>query len=597
MLSNCSMLPSDNWPSQFLLIRSDEMSQTYSRVKESLVALLQDKEHKVIALTGKWGTGKTFLWDSVKAEQFGKCRTSEQPIYVSLFGVRTLNDLKLRILQNTYLKDASTVQKLMKTGGGIFAGAINKFAGFSAENAALIWLPQLTKGRLIVIDDIERKHKSLDIDEFLGFLDEYSETHNTRFLILLNTDKLLENKVIWATLHEKVIDAEVVLEPTVAESFDIATNGTAVTYLSEARKAITILNISNIRVIKRILKTMKRVADATPAAAGVPPARWVPSTALLTAYHYRAVENAPSFEYIKSFNQYRHFFDDGKGIKRDSNELEWDSLLNKLGISLADEYEEIMQHFLQSGLLDTERLKEVFERYKKEEINSTANAKQHDFFEAFWWDAHRNETELIAMARELFATINLIGPDAITDIVAAVEQLDASLAKEFLDAWLLSVDTRPEYQKLEERIFDTSFRKYHPAVLEKMNAMRDLQHPPLTVIEAAERIISNSGWGERERRSLHSSSVQSYKESLQQLTGKELSLFLSLHLEWARREVPFDENFKVGTDNFLAACFSICTSQPQSRLSKIIYRTFEANGLAAKLQPPQNDLVTESKHS
>lgn len=573
------------------------MSQTFARVKESLVELLQDNDQKVIALTGKWGTGKTFLWESVKTDQFGKKKASEQPIYVSLFGVRTINDLKLRILQNTYLKDASAVQKMMKTGGGIIADAINKFAGLSAEKAAMIWLPQLTKGRLIVIDDIERKHKTLDIDEFLGLLDEYSETHDTRFLILLNSDKLLENTGMWATLHEKVIDAEVVLAPSVAESFEIAAKDNTDTYLSEARKAIAILNISNIRVIKRILKAMKRIADATESVTGVAPERWVPSTALLTACHYRAVENAPSFEYIKSFNQYRHMFDDNKGSKRDANELKWDSLLNKLGISFADDYEEIMQYFLQSGLLDIVRLKELFERYKMEDNNSAANAKQHEFFEAFWWDAHRSEGDLMTMARELLPSINKMGSDAITDIVSAVEQLDVSLAKQFLDAWLLSVEIRPEYQKMEERIFDTSFRKYHPEVIAKMNALRDAQHPPLTVIETVERIISNSGWGEREKISLCNSNVQIYKDALHQLTGKQLRLFLSLHLEWARRDAPYDENFKIGTDNFLAACSNIYSADPNSRLSKIVYRTFDANGLAENLQPSQSDVEVMPTHS
>ena len=124
------------------------MTQTFKRVKDSLVALLQDQDYKVIALTGKWGTGKTYLWQSVADDQFGKKEASEQPIYVSLFGARTINDLKIRILQNTYLKDASIVKKLIKTSGGMIAGALNRFAGVSAENAALIWLPQITKGRL-----------------------------------------------------------------------------------------------------------------------------------------------------------------------------------------------------------------------------------------------------------------------------------------------------------------------------------------------------------------------------------------------------------------------------------------------------------------
>ncbi len=46
------------------------MTQTFKRVKDSLVALLQDQDNKVIALTGKWGTGKTYLWQSMATDQF-----------------------------------------------------------------------------------------------------------------------------------------------------------------------------------------------------------------------------------------------------------------------------------------------------------------------------------------------------------------------------------------------------------------------------------------------------------------------------------------------------------------------------------------------
>jgi Cdc6-like AAA superfamily ATPase len=569
------------------------MTQTFNRVKESLVALLKDQDYKVIALTGKWGTGKTYLWRSVATEQFGK-KTSEQPIYVSLFGVRTISDLKLRILQNTYLKDASSVQNLMKTGSGIFTEVLKKYTGYSAENAALIWLPQLTKGRLIVIDDIERKHKSLDIEEFLGMLDEYAETHNTRFLILLNTDKLVENAGMWSTLHEKVIDAEVVLDPTVSESFEIASKGNTSSYLPEIREAVVILNISNIRVIERIMKTMKRIADSIASVGDVSATRWVPSTALLTACHYRAVENAPPFEYIKSFNQFGHWSDDKNDTKRDPKEMDWDLLLNKLGISSIDTYEEIMQQFLQSGLLDIDRLKELFERYKKEEANSVAFEKQRAFLKAFWWDAHCSEGDLLAMAKELLPFMNVFGPDSISDIVSVVEKLgDVVLARQLLDAWLLSIDSRPEYQELGEEIFDTSLRNYHPDVVKKMNSVRDMQHPLLTVLETADRIISNSGWGDRERISLYNSTVQNYEDALKQITGTQLRRFLSLHLEWARRAIPYDDNFKIGTDNFIAACINICFSTPDSRLSKIIYRTFEANSLAEKLEP--STLVSKSE--
>ena len=54
--------------------------------------------------------------------------------------------------------------------GGSFAkDLLQRVTGHSAVNTVLLFLPKIIEGRLIVIDDIERKHKALDIDEFLVF--------------------------------------------------------------------------------------------------------------------------------------------------------------------------------------------------------------------------------------------------------------------------------------------------------------------------------------------------------------------------------------------------------------------------------------------
>ncbi|MDD4964306.1 MAG: P-loop NTPase fold protein [Gallionella sp.] len=558
------------------------MTETFKRVKASLVALLQDQDHKVIALTGKWGTGKTYLWEIVEKELFAQKKASEQPIYVSLFGVRTIGDFKLRILQNAYLRDAATAQKLLKTGGNFIAGMANKFFGVSAENSALIWLPQLTKGRLIVIDDLERKHKSLDIDEVLGFLDEYSETHKTRFLILLNTDKLQENKAIWETLHEKVIDAEVVLDPSAGESFDIAAEGNSSPYLAEARKAVEILGIRNIRVIKRILRAMKRIADATVDFPSVSTSRWVASTTLLTACHYRAVENPPPFEYLKSFNQLWHLLGD-RTIKRADNELEWDLFLKKLGISSAGAYEEIMQSFLQTGLLDTEKLKILFGEYQREEVNGELFTKTRAFSENVLWNAHLSNSVLIKNAREFLDSANTLNASTISNIVFKVEKLgDATLAQQLLDAWLKSVDTRPEYKQIDVRDFD-SHQLLHPRVIAKLNAKRDEQCPPLTIIETTELYFQNNNGNERQEAALRNSTVQNYEDALKQLTGAEFKRFIMTNLNWENFLID-NENIKIGRKNFITACSNIYLTDKNSRLSQIIFRVFQERGLVEKLQ-------------
>jgi hypothetical protein len=418
----------------------------------------------------------------------------------------------------------------MKTGGGVVRELLKKYTGYSAEEAALLWLPNLVAGRLIVIDDVERKHRSLDIDEFLGLIDEYSENHKTRFLILLNTDKLAD-LAMWATLHEKVIDVEVILNPSAAECFDIAARGKSCPHIDEIRAATVTLKLNNIRVIERILKTIQRIADAI-GIDFVPPARWIPSTVFLTAAHYRAIENAPPFEYVTSFNSFARAFE-RESTERSPQELEWDALLDKLGIRLADDYEETLQEYLTSGLLDVQRLKTQFTQYLRDAANADASNQRNQFFTTLRWDPYKSNSDLLDMARALLPTVDVMSPGDITDVLVAIEELgDNSLTSRFLDKWIESAVTRPEYQQIEERVFEGHFRRLNTKVLATLNQMRDKQHPPLTVVQALERIVKNSGWGERERIALARSTVQDYEKALRQIRGDTLRHFLKEHLGW-----------------------------------------------------------------
>jgi hypothetical protein len=181
----------------------------------------------------------------------------------------------------------------------------------------------------------------------------------------------------------------------------------------------------------------------------------------------------------------------------------------------------------------------------------------------------------------------MLDAGAITDIISVVEKLgDAPLARQLLDAWLQSVDIRPEAQQLAESVVDSNHRQYHPEIVAKLTAKRNEQHPPLTVLETAERIIKNNGWGEREKNSLRNSSTQHYEAVLKQITGNQLRDFVSINLEWAKN-TPYDDNFKIGTAHFLAACCNTYSTDCNSRLSMVIYRAFEANGLADKLHATQ----------
>ncbi len=56
------------------------------RVKGNLQDLLADREVRVMALSGKWGTGKSHMWDSLRKASTDS-HIQGALLYVSLFGV------------------------------------------------------------------------------------------------------------------------------------------------------------------------------------------------------------------------------------------------------------------------------------------------------------------------------------------------------------------------------------------------------------------------------------------------------------------------------------------------------------------------------
>ncbi|MHB8919435.1 MAG: hypothetical protein ACYC3N_00170 [Halothiobacillus sp.] len=82
--------------------------------------------------------------------------------------------------------------RIKKLFGKGFDAASKHYKTLAAINDlnVLLMAPAMLKNKVIVIDDIERKHEKLGIDEVLGFIDEYSNQHGTRFILVLNDDQL-----------------------------------------------------------------------------------------------------------------------------------------------------------------------------------------------------------------------------------------------------------------------------------------------------------------------------------------------------------------------------------------------------------------------
>ena len=147
-------------------------------------------------------------------------------LYVSLFGLSSIDQVKRKLIESVapgveaHPKIWEAAKQTVTSGLKVLEGFHKGFAALSDLNLLLL-APLMLREKVIVIDDIERKHEKLGIDEILGFIDEYTQRHKARFVLVLNSDQLAKREV-WDTLREKVIDQELKLLTTPEEAFSIA---------------------------------------------------------------------------------------------------------------------------------------------------------------------------------------------------------------------------------------------------------------------------------------------------------------------------------------------------------------------------------------
>ena len=66
--------------------------------RAQLAQLLDNDDIKVVALSGKWGTGKSHIWERLQTDSKNDKVTSA--LYASLFGLTSIDQLKMKLIQS-----------------------------------------------------------------------------------------------------------------------------------------------------------------------------------------------------------------------------------------------------------------------------------------------------------------------------------------------------------------------------------------------------------------------------------------------------------------------------------------------------------------
>ncbi|MFD2543710.1 hypothetical protein ACFSSB_15365 [Lacinutrix gracilariae] len=186
-----------------------------------------------IIINGDYGIGKTHY---IKNQLFPKIAqlkipNSEKdetyiPILISLFGVKSIEDIQNQIFVELY-------PILKKRGVKIVAGLGNTVLKHFGSNLKDLLSETGTSSEsltdyrkiLICIDDLDRKSSELDLKEVFGFVNNLVENLNAKILLIANEDELRKeintNEIDnYSLLREKVIGISVSFSTNVSLTFD-----------------------------------------------------------------------------------------------------------------------------------------------------------------------------------------------------------------------------------------------------------------------------------------------------------------------------------------------------------------------------------------
>ncbi|MFK5968596.1 MAG: P-loop NTPase fold protein, partial [Candidatus Marithrix sp.] len=217
------------------------------KIEEVIEDFLKTDIPEVIAIKGKWGTGKTYFWNDIlkqaaendnettclccwnkilkKVFKNDKKISLNKYSYVSLFGINSLESLKLtifeQIIDKQLIKNGVSLETFKSNVDGfsksIFRKILNKLPTlisdlFPSKNwgSFVQSMSFLSVSKtLICFDDFERKGDSLSAKDILGLVSILKESKKCKIVLIFNEDTFnKDSKKDYQDFREKVIDIE-----------------------------------------------------------------------------------------------------------------------------------------------------------------------------------------------------------------------------------------------------------------------------------------------------------------------------------------------------------------------------------------------------
>lgn len=553
-------------------------------IEKKFVDILFDKDNKVIAFTGDWGIGKTYFWNEFKERHSKEIKES---IYISLFGLKDLKQLKLRTLRSALpecLQNNRTSDLFKTTKNAIK----NLSKGLVVlDDLAILALGDFLKDKVIVIDDIERKHDALDIDEIMGFIDDCITNYQARFILVFNSKKIANEK--YSDYYEKIIDSEIKFKSSPKNSFAIAEKLVSIEddeIRNAIRKAVEICEISNIRIIKKILKIINNIKKDYCENLNIVD-RLVPFCVLYAGIFYKGIPDTPNFERIielkktpGNLNVLTRSLNKASENKQDDALVDkYMSLRAELNILVADDFEDIFIDYLKNGDFNTNIFSSWVNVYLRNKKFSKANNLLNDIYNRSLYDRKFSEKELRELVEKSTNVLSYLDTSGMGELINILDNNNVDFVDKAISTWKNNLNK----SSIEKALVSFCIKEIHPKLKDACIELLSQKSKNTSLME----VITNHQHTDTDIYRFNSASKNEFMKCILtspylELKNLMLNIFKFCH----------SEAFKNGMDTFFEACRLIYNDEKNKndKIRRILHLHFEHHNLLEKLEEDKTQI-------
>jgi len=496
----------------------------------------------VMAIKGDWGIGKTFSWNKYLAEARKEDRISGVKYsYVSLFGIKSIEQLKEAIFSNAVSNNHAGEQPSLQTFQNNAKNLVESFSKNSwkfmkdvpylnyAKPAVDAWSFMSISRYLICIDDLERKGTTLEIKEVLGLVSLLKEQKDCKVVLLLNdgTNEVEDYK----KYKEKVIDLELHFSPSPKESAEIAYDNSK-EYHSRLAEYTIKLGINNIRILKKIETTIDYLWLRLDKCEEDLKKQLLHTSALMvwSFLNPNSGADVPRFEFIQSMSNIHSI----GGKDASEEERAWKEILLSYEFTMNDEFDNLIAKLIKHGYFDVEHVTSVIESANNNVIQGKKANGMKNAWDIFHNSFKHNEAEVIeAFIKAVKDTVHSVTVNQLDNIIGVIRDLgESDKASELIDFFI-------EKRRGTPIIFNIhGFDIYNPIKDEEIIQRFDYLHQECKgredFKEVLARLDGSNGWNPEDLDVLDKVTEDEYYSFFKSLDGPELTSTIATTLKFAR---------------------------------------------------------------